>query len=118
MKIKSRDCMMLNERQESENHSNQLVKKKDWATLSISFMDIIQNQCPRNHRPNQRKRKVAEEPHLRRKDLNIERIQCPAGSRMAEDYDSTSSKKKTVTIEVLMEGPNGELYFQAVEADP
>ncbi len=33
---------------------------------------------------------------------------------MSED---AQSKKKTVTIEVLMEGPNGELYFQAVEAD-
>lgn len=28
------------------------------------------------------------------------------------------AKKKTVTIEVLMEGTNGELYFQAIEADP
>ena len=28
-----------------------------------------------------------------------------------------SQKKKTVTIEVLMEGPGGELYFQPVEAD-
>lgn len=26
--------------------------------------------------------------------------------------------KKKVTIEVLMEGPNGELYFQPIEADP
>lgn len=32
--------------------------------------------------------------------------------------DNQPVKKKTVTIEVLMEGPNGELYFQAVEADP
>jgi hypothetical protein len=30
----------------------------------------------------------------------------------------TQRGRKTVTIEVLMEGPNGELYFQAVEADP
>lgn len=29
----------------------------------------------------------------------------------------TTAKEKRVTIEVLMEGPNGELYFQAVEAD-
>lgn len=36
------------------------------------------------------------------------------------DYDEASppAQKKTVTIEVLMEGPNGELYFQAIEADP
>ena len=34
------------------------------------------------------------------------------------DQDNQPAKKKTVTIEVLMEGPNGELYFQAVEADP
>ncbi len=27
-------------------------------------------------------------------------------------------KKTTVTIEVLMEGPGGELYFQPIEADP
>ncbi len=32
--------------------------------------------------------------------------------------DTILNKKKKVTIEVLMEGPNGELYFQAIEADP
>ena len=39
---------------------------------------------------------------------------------MAEDAETSAppEKKKTVTIEVLMEGPNGELYFQAIEADP
>lgn len=39
---------------------------------------------------------------------------------MGDESDSTAApdKKKTVTIEVLMEGPNGELYFQAIEADP
>lgn len=30
----------------------------------------------------------------------------------------TATEKKKVTIEVLMEGPGGELYFQPVEADP
>lgn len=34
------------------------------------------------------------------------------------DEKGETKKNKTVTIEVLMEGPNGELYFQAVEADP
>ncbi len=34
------------------------------------------------------------------------------------DSSTATEKKKTVTIEVLMEGPGGELYFQAVEADP
>lgn len=39
---------------------------------------------------------------------------------MGEDAETSAQpeKKKTVTIEVLMEGPNGELYFQAIEADP
>ncbi len=33
--------------------------------------------------------------------------------------ESESPKKdKPVTIEVLMEGPNGELYFQPIEATP
>ena len=30
----------------------------------------------------------------------------------------TKKKEKPVTIEVLMEGPGGELYFQPVEATP
>ncbi len=32
--------------------------------------------------------------------------------------DEKPKQTKKVTIEVLMEGPNGELYFQAIEADP
>ncbi len=31
--------------------------------------------------------------------------------------EETTPKKK-ITIEVLMEGPAGELYFQPIEADP
>ncbi|MDP2667083.1 MAG: hypothetical protein Q8P05_06310 [Candidatus Diapherotrites archaeon] len=34
-----------------------------------------------------------------------------------EDLHS-KKKEKPVTIEVLMEGPGGELYFQPVEATP
>jgi len=37
---------------------------------------------------------------------------------MPDENSEQAPKKKTVTIEVLLEGPNGELYFQAVEADP
>lgn len=38
---------------------------------------------------------------------------------MVDEHDNIElDKKKKITIEVLMEGPNGELYFQAVEADP
>lgn len=32
--------------------------------------------------------------------------------------EENPKKEKPVTVEVLMEGPNGELYFQPVEATP
>lgn len=32
--------------------------------------------------------------------------------------DETPKPTKKITIEVLMEGPNGELYFQPIEAAP
>ncbi|MEK6970818.1 MAG: hypothetical protein AABW68_03955 [archaeon] len=32
--------------------------------------------------------------------------------------EGTVKKEKPVTIEVLMEGPNGELYFQPIPATP
>lgn len=38
--------------------------------------------------------------------------------RNMTEPENQPAQKKTVTIEVLMEGPSGELYFQAVEADP
>jgi hypothetical protein len=34
---------------------------------------------------------------------------------MGEDE---TKKEKPIVIEVLMEGPNGELYFQPIEATP
>ncbi len=36
---------------------------------------------------------------------------------MAEETQSEKTPKKKVTIEVLMEGTGGELYFKPIEAD-